>query len=85
VKTIYVAIVRKCNGLEHISPAHAEPLNQFSTGFLNPYVNCHWPSSEVEVRMDARDRKRRVYKQWRTPIENVLSLDGPQAYGISQV
>jgi hypothetical protein len=41
VETKNAAIVRKHIGWGHISPAHAEPLNQFYTGFLNPYVNYH--------------------------------------------
>ncbi len=80
VETKNAAIVRKHIGWGHISPAHAAPLNQFYTGFLNPYVNYHRPAAQAEVRIDAKGRKRRLYKQWRTPLETLLSLDRPQRF-----
>jgi hypothetical protein len=80
VETKNAAIVRKHIGWGHISPAHAAPLNQFYTGFLNPYVNYHRPSAQAQVLIDAKGRKRRIYKQWQTPFEKLLSLDRPQQY-----
>jgi transposase InsO family protein len=80
VETKNAAIVRKHIGWGHISPAQAAPLNQFYTGFLNPYVNYHRPSAQVEVQIDASGRKRRLYKLWRTPLETLLSLDRPQQF-----
>jgi transposase InsO family protein len=80
VETKNAAIVRKHIGWGHIAPAHAAPLNQFYTGFLNPYVNYHRPSAQAEVQIDARGRKRRLYKLWRTPLETLLSLDRPQQF-----
>jgi hypothetical protein len=67
--------VRKHIGWGHIAPAHAAPLNQFYTGFLNPCVNYRRPSAQAEVRIDARGRKRRLYKLWRTPLETLLWLN----------
>ena len=72
VETKNAAIVRKHIGWGHIAPAHAAPLNQFYTGFLNPYVNYHRPSAQAEVRIDQKGRKRRVYKLWQTPFEKLL-------------
>jgi hypothetical protein len=80
VETKNAAIVRKHIGWGHISPAQAAPINQFYTGFLNPYVNYHRPSAQAEVQIDAKGRKRRLYKLWRTPLETLLSLDRPQQY-----
>lgn len=80
VETKNAAIVRKHIGWGHISPAHAAPLNQFYTGFLNPYVNYHRPSAQAEVQIDPRGRKRRLYKQWQTPFEKLLSLEQPQQF-----
>ena len=80
VETKNAAIVRKHIGWGHISPAQAAPLNQFYTGFLNPYVNYHRPSAQAEVQIDAKGRKRRLYKLWRTPLETLLTLDRPQQY-----
>ena len=80
VETKNAAIVRKHIGWGHIAPAQAAPLNQFYTGFLNPYVNYHRPSAQAEVLIDAKGRKRRLYKLWRTPLETLLSLDCPQQF-----
>jgi hypothetical protein len=80
VETKNAAIVRKHIGWGHIAPAHAAPLNQFYTGFLNPYVNYHRPSAQAQVQIDAKGRKRRIYKQWQTPFEKLLSLDRPQQF-----
>lgn len=80
VETKNAAIVRKHIGWGHIAPAHTAPINQFYTGFLNPYVNYHRPSAQAEVQIDAKGRKRRLYKQWQTPFEKLLSLDRPQQF-----
>ena len=80
VETKNAAVVRKHIGWGHIAQAHAAPINQFYTGFLNPYVNYHRPSAQPEVRIDAKGRKRRLYKTWQTPFEKLLSLDRPQQF-----
>ena len=80
VETKNAAIVRKHIGWGHIDPGHADRLNQFYTGFLNPYVNYHRPSAQATVEIDARGRKRRLYKHWLTPLEKLLSLDEPNRY-----
>jgi len=80
VETKNAAIVRKHMGWGHIAPAHAAPLNQFYAGFLNPYINYHRPSAQAEVVIDAKGRKRRLYKHWQTPFEKLLSLDRAQQF-----
>ena len=80
VETKNAAIVRKHIGWGHIAPAHAAPINQFYTGFLNPYVNYHRPSAQAEIKIDDKGRKPRLYKLWQTPFEKLLSLDRPQQF-----
>lgn len=80
VETKNAAVVRKHIGWGHIAPAHAAPINQFYTGFLNPYVNYHRPSAQAEILIDAKGRKRRLYKLWQTPFEKLLSLHRPQQF-----
>ena len=80
VETKNAAIVRKHIGWGYIAPAHAAPINQFYTGFLNPYVNYHRPSAQAQVQIDPKGRKRRLYKQWQTPFEKLLSLKQPQQF-----
>jgi hypothetical protein len=80
VETKNAAIVRKHIGWGHIAPAHAAPINQFYTGFLNPYVNYHRPSAQAEIKIDDKGRKRRLYKLWQTPFEKLLALKQPQQF-----
>jgi len=80
VETKNAAIVRKHIGWGHIAPAQAAPINLFYTGFLNPYVNYHRPSAQAEIQIDAKGRKRRLYRRWQTPFEKLLSLDRPQQF-----
>ena len=80
VETKNAAIVRKHIGWGHIDPGQTERVNEFYTGFLNPYVNYHRPSAQAEIEIDAKGRKRRLYKQWLTPLEKLLSLADPQQY-----
>jgi hypothetical protein len=54
METKNAAIVRKHIGWGHIAPAYAAPLNQFYTGFLNPYVNYHRPAAQAEARSTPR-------------------------------
>jgi transposase InsO family protein len=80
VETKNAAVVRKHIGFGHIAPAHAARVNQFHASFLNPYVNFHRPCAQPQVEIDARGRKRRLYRQWLTPLEKLLSLDRPEQY-----
>jgi len=80
VETKNAAVVRKHMGFGYIGPAGADPVNRFYTAFLNPYVNFHRPSAQPEVHIDARGRRRRLYKRWLTPLEKLLSLDRPEQY-----
>ena len=80
VETKNTAIVRKHIGWGYIAPAHAASLNQFYTGFLNPYVNYHRPAGQAEVQTDAKGRKRRPYKLWQTPVETLPAPDRPQQF-----
>jgi hypothetical protein len=80
VETKNAVIVRKHIGWGHLVPAHAgahqpvlhrlpQPLRQLPPA-LGPGRNPDRPQG----------RKRRLYKQWRTPLETLLSLDRPQQY-----
>ena len=80
VETKNAAIVRKHIGFGHLAPAHADQVNRFHRDFLNPYLNFHRPSAQPEVEIDARGRKRRRYRQWRTPLEALLALDKAEMY-----
>ena len=70
------AIIRKHIGYGHIASQHAEALHAFYAAHLNPYLNFHRPSGFATVSLDARGKRRRVYKaeDYATPYEKLKSL-----------
>ncbi len=72
----YGAVVRKHLGYAHIPQRFARQVNEFSAGFLNPYVNFHRPCFFPETITDAkgRERKRYRYEQMMTPYEKLKPL-----------
>jgi transposase InsO family protein len=76
------AIIRKLIGYGHIPAEHAETLHKFYTAQLNPYLNFHRPCGFATVSMDARGRRRRLYKldDYATPYQKLKSLPGAANY-----
>lgn len=68
------AVLRKHLGWTHIASQNAEAVNQFHRQYLNPYLNFHRPCGIPELRMLARGRIKRVYRQWETPWEILRGL-----------
>jgi len=68
------AVIRKHLGWTHIASRHAEAVNQFHRQYLNPYLNFHRPCGIPELRMLARGKIKRVYRQWETPWEILRGL-----------
>jgi hypothetical protein len=63
------AIIRKHIGFGHIGAQHAETMNRFHLEYLNPYVNFHRPCAIPEIVEGANGKRRRVYREWATPLE----------------
>ncbi|MGH9626692.1 MAG: integrase, partial [Bryobacteraceae bacterium] len=80
VETKNAAIVRKHMGWGYIDPGAADRLNDFYTGFLNPYLNYHRPCAQPVIERDGKGRKHRRYPCCQTPLEKLLSLSHPQQY-----
>jgi len=74
------AIIRKHMGWGHIQAAHADPIQQFYSAHLNPYLNYHRPCAQADVEVDAKGRNRRRYRRYQTPLETLLLLPKPQQY-----
>jgi transposase InsO family protein len=74
------AVIRKHMAWGHIPTRHAEPIQQFYTAYLNPYLNYHRPCAQADVEVDAKGRKRRRYRRYQTPFETLLSLPHAQQY-----
>ena len=58
----------------------AEAINSFYREFLNPYLNYHRPSSQADVEIDKKGRKRICYRRYQTPLETLLALHNPAPY-----
>jgi hypothetical protein len=76
------AIIRKLIGYGHIPAEHAETLHKFYTAQLNPYLNFHRPCGFATVSVDARGKRKRLYKldDYATPYQKLKSLPGAADY-----
>jgi transposase InsO family protein len=74
------AIIRKHMGWGHLQEVHADPIQQFYSAHLNPYLNYHRPCAQADVELDAKGRIRRRYRRYQTPLETLLKLPKPQQY-----
>jgi transposase InsO family protein len=74
------AIIRKHMGWGHLQEVHADPIQQFYSAHLNPYLNYHRPCAQADVEVDAKGRIRRRYRRYQTPLETLLKLPKPQQY-----
>jgi transposase InsO family protein len=76
------AVIRKLIGYGHIAGQHAEALQKFYAGHLNPYLNFHRPCGFATVSLDERGKRQRKYKteDYRTPLEKLQSLDGAAGF-----
>jgi len=80
VETKNGAVIRKHMGYGYIPAAHAEPLQQFYTAYLNPYLNYHRPCAQPDLTIDEKGRTRYVYHRYQTPLETLLALPNPAQY-----
>lgn len=76
------AVIRKLIGYGHIPAEHAETLHKFYTAQLNPYLNFHRPCGFATVSMDAKGKRKRLYKpeDYATPYQKLKSLSGATDY-----
>ena len=76
------AVVRKQIGYGPIGAEHSEAFQKFYTAYLNPYLNFHRPCGYATVATNARGKRKRTYrhKDYRTPYEKLLSLEGWTKY-----
>lgn len=76
------AVIRKLIGYGHIGGEHAERVHKFYTAHLNPYLNYHRPCGFATVTVDARGKRKRLYKakDYATPYEKLKSLPEASKY-----
>ena len=80
VETKNGAVIRKHIGYGYIDAGHADRINDFYRGYLNPYLNYHRPCAQADVQIDDKGRKRVRYKRYQTPLETLLGLNKPAQY-----
>lgn len=70
------AVIRKHIGWGHIPAEHAERIDRFYRQHFNPYLNYHRPCGFATVVVDARGKRKRIYKagEYMTPYEKLQSL-----------
>jgi transposase InsO family protein len=74
VETKNGAVIRKHMGYGYIQAEHAEPIQEFYSAHLNPYLNYHRPCAQADIEVDAKGRQRYRYRLYQTPLETLLAL-----------
>jgi hypothetical protein len=74
------AVVRKNFGYMHIPKKHAKLMNEFNRRYLNPYLFFHRQCAFADEIVDDRGKIKKVYKDYRTPCEKLLSIEDVEQY-----
>ncbi|MCX6633974.1 MAG: hypothetical protein NT090_02595 [Acidobacteria bacterium] len=76
------AVIREHIGYGPTPCEHAEAFQKFYTAHFNPYLNFHRPCGFAQIRIQARGKRRRIYRHedYRTPCEKLTSLKGWTKY-----
>ena len=78
VETKNGAVVRKWLGYQFLPAQATRAIDTFYSEWLNPYLNFHRPCAFASQRPDRRGKLRKVYAEWSTPWEKLLSLPDRQ-------
>lgn len=73
-------VVRKTFGYSHIPKKYASLINEFNRKYLNPYLLNHRQCVFAERQIDERGKIKKVYKDYMTPCEKVLSIENVEQY-----
>src|SRR5664279_493510 len=74
VETKNGAVIRKHMGYGYIQAEHAQPIQQFYSAHLNPYLNYHRPCAQADIQVDEKGRQQHHYRRYQTPLETLLAL-----------
>jgi hypothetical protein len=75
------AVVRRQYGRVHIPRKNAPLMNEFNRKHLNPFLNLHRFCAFPEERTDVKTGKVvRVYEEFKTPTQKLLSLPNVEKY-----
>lgn len=76
----HAVTVRPVYGRVHIPGRYAEAINDFNRTHLIPFLNYHRKCAYPTETVDARGKITKVYNEYRTPVEKLLSLPQAQTY-----
>lgn len=74
------SVVRKHMGFWHIGQTYAPDVNRFYVGYFNNYLNYHRPCGFATVTVDEKGRRHKKYDIYRTPYEQLKSLENASRY-----
>lgn len=74
------AVVRKHFGYAHIPRKYATLMNKFNRDHLNPYLFFHRQCAFATETIDERGKIKKVYKDYLTPCEKLLSIERVEQY-----
>jgi transposase InsO family protein len=70
----HAATVRPVYGRVHIPRRYADAINDFNREYLIPFLNYHRKCAFPTEIVDNKGKVRKVYKEYATPVEKLLSL-----------
>ena len=76
VETKNGAVIRKHMGHGYLHAEHAEPIQQFYSAHLNPYLNYHRPCAQADIEVEEKGRQQRRYRRYQTPLETLPGAPG---------
>lgn len=74
------AVIRKHIGYGYIGAEHAGAMNEFFEQSFNPYLNLHRPCGVPEIVTDAKEKQKRIYRWYATPLEILRQLPDVARY-----
>jgi transposase InsO family protein len=69
------SVIRKHMGYSHIEQRCAPLIDRFYREHFNTYLNFHRPSGFPTILIDEKGRRRRKYKDYRTPFERLKGIE----------
>ena len=63
-------------GWGHLQEVHADPIQQFYSAHLNPYLNYHRPCAQADIEVDAKGRIRRRYRRYAARTNDANDAEG---------
>lgn len=76
----HAATVRPVYGRVHIPRRYAEAINDFNRDHLIPFLNYHRKCAFPTEMIDAKGKIKKIYQEYLTPVEKLLSLSAVEQY-----